>query len=133
MIYLLGFIIIIGLFFLKFIGIHLGETVFAIVELLGGIMLIGGACEAFVISIESIAHNFKMTDYVSGIYASLASTIPELSVIVFLLIGGQYEMAWVLALATIFMNSLVFAVYTLLLPKDERGNFKLPDAIRIWH
>lgn len=128
-VYLLGFVIVIGLFLLKFIGINLGENVFALVELLGGIMLIGGACEAFVISVESIAHNFKMTDYVSGIYASLASTIPELSVIAFLLIGGQYEMAWVLALATIFMNSLVFALYTLLLPKDERGNYKLPDAI----
>ncbi len=70
-----------------------------------------------------------MTDYVSGIYASLASTIPELFVIIFLIIKGQYEMAWVLALATIFMNSLVFALYTLILPKDKNGNFKLPDAI----
>lgn len=129
MVYLTGFVIVIGLFLLKFIGIHLGENVFALVELLGGIMLIGGACEAFVISIESIAHNYKMTDYVSGIYASLASTIPELSIIAFLLIGGQYEMAWVLALATIFMNSLVFALYTLILPKDKHGNYKLPDAI----
>jgi len=48
---------------------------------------------------------------------------------VFLIIGGQYEMAWILALATIFMNSLVFALYTLILPKDEQGNFRLPDAI----
>jgi Ca2+/Na+ antiporter len=104
MVYLVGFVIIIGLFFLEFLGVHLGETPLALAELLGGILLIGGACEAFVISVEGIAHNYKMTDYVSGIYASLASTIPELSVITFLLIGGQYELAWVLALATIFMN-----------------------------
>ena len=104
--YLLGFVIVIGLAFLKEFGLHFGEIAFAIVELIGGILLIGGACEAFVISVEGIAHNYKMTDYVSGIYASLASTIPELSVIVFLLINGRYEMAWVLALATIFMNSL---------------------------
>jgi len=129
MAYLIGFVIIIGLFLLEFIGLHLEQNILAIAELLGGILLIGGACEAFVISVEGIAHNYKMTDYVSGIYASLASTIPELSVIAFLLIGGKYELAWVLALATIFMNSLVFALYTLILPKDENGNYKLPDAI----
>jgi Ca2+/Na+ antiporter len=127
--YLVGFVIIIGLSLLDIIGLHLGEYPLAIAELIGGILLIGGACEAFVISVEGIAHNYKMTDYVSGIYASLASTIPELSVIVFLLIGGKYELAWVLALATIFMNSLVFAIYTLILPKDEDGNYRLPDAI----
>jgi Ca2+/Na+ antiporter len=71
----------------------------------------------------------QLTDYVAGIYASIASTIPELFVLLFLIIGGQYEMAWILALATIFMNSLVFALYSLILPKDEEGNFRLPDAI----
>ncbi len=128
-VYIIGFAIVISLFLLESIGFHLPEYTLALVELIGGIMLIGGSCEAFVISVEGIAHNFKMTDYVSGIYASLASTIPELSVIAFLLMGQQYEMAWVLALATIFMNSLVFAIYTLILPKDENGNYKLPDAI----
>ncbi|MGY5875673.1 MAG: hypothetical protein RTU30_08000, partial [Candidatus Thorarchaeota archaeon] len=128
-VYILGFAIVISLFLLEFIGVHLPEYTLALVELIGGIMLIGGSCEAFVIAVEGIAHNFQMTDYVSGIYASLASTIPELSVIAFLLLDQQYEMAWVLALATIFMNSLVFAFYTLLLPKDESGNYKLPDAI----
>jgi Ca2+/Na+ antiporter len=127
--YLTGFAIVIGLFLLEFIGIHIEEVPLALAELIGGILLIAGACEAFVISVEGIAHNYNMTDYVSGIYASLASTIPELSVITFLLIRGQYEMAWVLALATIFMNSLVFALYTLFLPKDKNGNYKLPDAI----
>lgn len=92
-------------------------------------MLIAGSCEAFVLAVEGIAHNMHLTDYVAGIYASIASTIPELFVLVFLIIGGQYEMAWILALATIFMNSLVFALYTLVLPKDEQGNFRLPDAI----
>jgi len=98
-------------------------------ELVGGILLIAGSCEAFVISVEGIAHNMHLTDYVAGIYASIASTIPEMFVLVFLIIGGEYEMAWILALATIFMNSLVFALYSLVLPKDEDGNFRLPDAI----
>jgi len=129
MAYIIGLLIIIGLFVIEAIGIHLAEFTLAIGELIGGVLLIGGACEAFVISVEGIAHNYNMTDYVSGIYASIASTIPELCVLVFLIIGGQYEMAWILALATIFMNSLVFALYTLILPKDEHGNFKLPDAI----
>jgi Ca2+/Na+ antiporter len=127
--YIIGLVIIIGLFVIEAIGIHLTEFTHAIAELIGGVLLIGGACEAFVISVEGIAHNYNMTDYVSGIYASIASTIPELVVIVFLILSGQYAMAWILALATIFMNSLVFALYTLILPKDEHGDFKLPDAI----
>jgi Ca2+/Na+ antiporter len=106
------------------------ENISPFLELIGGIMVIAGACEAFVLSVEGIAHNMHLTDYVSGIYASIASTIPELSVLTFLILGGQYEMAWILALATIFLNSLVFAVYSLLLPKDEYGNYQLPDAIQ---
>ncbi len=104
-------------------------AVLRVIDLVAGVMVIAGASEAFVISVEGISQNKNLTDYVSGIYASLASTIPELSVLTFLLLAHQFEMAWVLALATIFMNSLVFAVYTLALPKDERGNFTLPDAI----
>jgi len=111
-------------------GLHTTlEPIMPYLELVGGIMVIAGACEAFVLSVEGLAHNMHLTDYVAGIYASIASTIPELFVLLFLLLGGQYEMAWILALATIFMNSLVFALYTLVLPKDHEGNFRLPDAI----
>ncbi len=128
--YIIGLAIVAPLLLIEFLGLHLiPENIAPLLELIGGIMLIAGACEAFVLSVEGIAHNMHLTDYVSGIYASIASTIPELCVLLFLILGGQYEMAWILALATIFMNSLVFALYTLILPKDEHGNYKLPDAI----
>jgi Ca2+/Na+ antiporter len=128
--YIIGFLLVAPLLLSESLGLHLiPGAVVPYIELLGGIMLIAGACETFVLSVEGIAHNMHLTDYVSGIYASLASTIPELSVLVFLILGQQYEMAWVLALATIFLNSLVFAIYTLVLPKDEHGDFRLPDAI----
>ena len=128
--YLIGLVIVVPLLLLELLGLHLFfQNLIPYVELVGGILLIAGACEAFVLSVEGIAHNMHLTDYVSGIYASIASTIPEICVVLFLILGGAYEMAWVLALATIFMNSLVFAVYTLILPKDEHGNFRLPDAI----
>jgi Ca2+/Na+ antiporter len=128
--YLIGLAIVAPLLLLELLGLHLFfQAITPYMELVGGILLIAGACEAFVLSVEGIAHNMRLTDYVSGIYASIASTIPEICVVLFLILGGAYEMAWVLALATIFMNSLVFAVYTLILPKDEHGNFRLPDAI----
>jgi Ca2+/Na+ antiporter len=128
--YIVGLAIVGPLILLEILGIHIfPESIVAYVELFGGVLLIAGSCEAFVISVEGIAHNMHLTDYVAGIYASIASTIPELFVLVFLILGGEYEMAWILALATIFMNSLVFALYTLVLPKDEEGNFRLPDAI----
>ncbi|MGY5860399.1 MAG: hypothetical protein RTU63_13595 [Candidatus Thorarchaeota archaeon] len=128
--YIVGLAIVVPLILLESLGIHLlPESIVAYVELFGGVLLIAGSCEAFVISVEGIAHNMHLTDYVAGIYASIASTIPELFVLGFLILGGNYEMAWILALATIFMNGLVFALYTLVLPKDEEGNFRLPDAI----
>ncbi len=121
--------IILGITAIEILGIHLPEELFAFTDLLGGVLLIAGSCEAFVLSVEGISLNMNLTDYVSGIYASLAATIPELAVITFLITGGEYELAWVLALATIFINTLVFATYSLFLPKDEQGNFRLPDAI----
>ena len=128
--YIVGLVIVVPLLLLDLIGLHLiPETIMPYLELLGGILLIAGSCEAFVLSVEGIAHNMNLTDYVAGIYASIASTIPELFVLMFLILSGQYEMAWILALATIFLNSLVFALYTLVLPKDDHGNFRLPDAI----
>ena len=128
-VYVIGMAIVGFIFVSELLSLHLPEFVAAIAELIGGVMIIAGACEAFVLSVEGISQNMHMTDYVSGIYASLASTIPELSVLTFLILGGEYEMAWVLALATIFMNTLVFAVYSLILPKDKDGNFRLPAAI----
>lgn len=128
--YIVGFAVVVPMLILETIGLHLiPEAIVPYVELIGGILLIAGSCEAFVLSVEGLAHNMNLTDYVAGIYASIASTIPELFVLLFLILGGQYEMAWILALATIFMNSLVFALYTLVLPKDHEGNFRLPDAI----
>ncbi|MFX1603626.1 MAG: hypothetical protein ACFFCK_09090 [Promethearchaeota archaeon] len=127
--YVIGLLSLLGLMTLEALGFHFPHNVVAGVELFGGVMIIAGSAEAFVLSVEGISHNMNMTEYVSGIYASLAGTIPELSIITFLLLAGEFEMAWVLALATIFINSLVFSLYTLVLPKDAHGNFRLPDAI----
>jgi len=128
--YIIGLAVVAPTLLFELLGLHIiPGNILPYVELIAGIMLIAGSCEAFVLSVEGLAHNMHLTDYVAGIYASIASTIPELFVLLFLIIGGQYEMAWILALATIFMNSLVFALYTLVLPKDHEGNFRLPDAI----
>ncbi|MGY5862059.1 MAG: hypothetical protein RTU09_06755 [Candidatus Thorarchaeota archaeon] len=127
--YIIGMVLVLSFMALEALGIHGIEGIVPWVELFGGVLLIAGSCEAFVLSVEGIAQRYHLTDYVAGIYASIASTIPELSVITFLILAEQYELAWVLALATIFMNSIVFAIYTLMLPKDKYGDYKLPDAI----
>ncbi|MHA2069864.1 MAG: hypothetical protein ACXABY_36330, partial [Candidatus Thorarchaeota archaeon] len=109
--YAIGLSLILMLHILEFIGIHLSHEIVAALEAIGGLIIIAGSCEAFVLAVEGISQNLHMTDYVSGIYASLASTIPELSVLTFLMLAGKYDLAWTLALATIFVNSLVFAIY----------------------
>ncbi|MHA1772085.1 MAG: hypothetical protein ACTSX2_12695, partial [Candidatus Thorarchaeota archaeon] len=125
----IGIIVIFVIMGIESIGLIIPEAPLRIIELIAGVLVIAGSSEAFVQSVEGISTHKNLTEYVSGIYASLASTIPELSVLTFLLLAGNFEMAWVLALSTIFVNSLVFAIYTLVLPKDEHGNYTLPDAI----
>jgi Ca2+/Na+ antiporter len=127
--YIIGMVIVVTVLVVEFLHFSIPHNILAVTDLIGGVMLIAGACEFFVLSVEGIAHHRHMTDYVSGIYASIASTIPEIALIYFLIARGQFEMAWVLALATIFMNSIVFSLYTLILPKDQMGNYKMPDAI----
>ena len=84
-------LIVAPLLLLELAGLHIvPEVIVPYLELIGGIMVIAGACEAFVLSVEGIAHNMHLTDYVSGIYASIASTIPELCVLAFLILGGLF-------------------------------------------
>ncbi len=132
-VFIIGLIVVLSVLAVEITGFPEFPThdfdVLPYLDLIGGILLIAGASEAFVLSVEGIAHHMKLTDYVSGIYASLAATIPELSVLAFLILQKEFELAWILALATIFVNTLVFAAYSLVLPKDEKGNFRLPDAI----
>ncbi|MCF2137741.1 MAG: hypothetical protein K9W43_10970 [Candidatus Thorarchaeota archaeon] len=125
----IGITVIFAIMGIESLGLIVPEAPLRIIELIAGVLVIAGSSEAFVQSVEGISTHKNLTEYVSGIYASLASTIPELSVLTFLLLAGNFEMAWVLALSTIFVNSLVFAIYTLVLPKDEHGNYTLPDAI----
>ncbi len=127
--YIIGFVIVVFVFLEQTMMLGIPANLVSIVELIGGIMLIAGSSEAFVLAVQGISKNMHLTPYVSGIYASLAATIPELSVLTFLMLDGNYDLAWVLSLATIFVNSMVFSVYSLFLPKDSEGNYKLPEAI----
>ena len=81
--YIIGMAIVFSMMALDALGLHYDWI--PILELLGGVLLIAGSCEAFVICIEGIANNMQMTDYVAGIYADLYGRIihldkPELTI-----------------------------------------------------
>ncbi|MHA1930134.1 MAG: hypothetical protein ACTSV2_16305, partial [Candidatus Thorarchaeota archaeon] len=58
--YIIGMAIVFSMMALDALGLHYDWI--PILELLGGVLLIAGSCEAFVICIEGIAHNMQMTD-----------------------------------------------------------------------
>jgi hypothetical protein len=106
------------------------EVVFAVLELVAGLMVIQGACEAFIVGVERLGARLKWDGFISGTIGSLVSTLPEFFVIVFL-VQVEPLAAYVTAAVTIFNNALVFSVYSFFLPKNPRGAYAMPRSLTI--
>jgi len=95
---------------------------------LGGLMLIFGSCEAMILAVEGLAERLRWNDFVAGTVAGLASNVPEIIMIGFV-VAKEPRVAFVVSCLTLHVNALVFGVYSGLLPKDETGHARLPEAI----
>lgn len=104
------------------------ELGFALLELLTGIFIVQGACEAFVQAVERLGARLHWDGFISGTVGSLVSTLPEFVVIAFLVTIAPLA-AFVTATVTIFNNALVFSIYGFFLPKDRRGVFAMPRSL----
>jgi hypothetical protein len=100
----------------------------AVLELIAGLMILQGACEAFVTGVERMGARLGWDGFISGTIASLLSTIPEFVVIAFLVQIDPLA-AFVTAVVTIFNNALIFSVYSFFLPKDRTGLFAMPRSV----
>lgn len=104
------------------------ELLIAGLELLAGLTIIQGACEAFVQGIERLGARLRWDGFVAGTIAEAVSTFPEFVVIAFL-VQVEPLVAFVTAVITIYNNSIAFSIYSFFLPKDQKGQYLMPPSL----
>lgn len=104
------------------------QGLIAAVQLLAGLAILQGACEAFVQGVERLGARFRWEGFISGTIGSMVATLPEFVVIAFL-VAVQPLAAFVTAVVTIYNNALAFSLYSFFLPKDQKGKFLMPAAV----
>jgi len=109
-------------------GLRLPDWLNAASALLIGLLVLQGACDAFLTATVRLAARLKWDHYVAGTVAEILSTLPELVVIAFV-VPVSPQAAFVIAIVTIYNNSLVFSLYSFFLPKDQQGKYLMPTTI----
>ena len=106
---------------------HIEGALGAGLEVIAGLALIGGSCEALIVSVEGMSALFGWNKFVGGTIAAVVSNVPEIALLGFFVLDDP-SMAFVIALMSVYTNSMVFALYAVLLPKD-RGAASIPAPI----
>ncbi|MBI3966329.1 MAG: cyclic nucleotide-binding domain-containing protein [Chloroflexi bacterium] len=109
-------------------GAEVWKLPVAIVQLVSGLLILQGACEALVQSVERLGSRLEWDGYLAGTIGAILSQLPDLVLIAFVVrvepLAGIFT-----ALATLYNNALVFSIYSFFLPKNKRGRFLMPAAI----
>lgn len=95
---------------------------------IGGLATIFGSCEAMILCVDGVGERLKWNPFVAGTMAGLASNVPEVVMLGFV-VANEPRVAFVVACLTLHVNSLVFGVYSGLLPADEHGHAHMPEAV----
>lgn len=95
---------------------------------LGGLGVVFGSCEAMIKSVEGIGERLDWNQFVAGTMAGLASNIPEIVMLGFV-VAAEPRVAFVVVALTLHVNSLMFGVYSGLLPRDAGGGARMPEAL----
>ena len=101
---------------------------FAILQLIAGLLILQGACEALVQSVEHLGGRLRWDAFVAGTFAEMLATLPEFVVIIFLVRVDPLT-AFTVAFITVYNNALIMSVYAFFLPRDRDGLFVMPRAI----
>ncbi len=94
----------------------------------GGLLTIAGSCEVMIAAAVGLAGKLRWNEYVAGVIAGLASNLPEVAMLAFV-VAADVRIAFVVTLLTLHINALVFSIFCVLMPRDERGHASLPRAI----
>ena len=123
-----GWVLVVGLALAGTLHfVHVPGALGALLEMVGGLLLIGGSCEALIISVEGGSAILGLSKFVGGTFAAVVSNIPEIALLGFFVVDDP-TMAFIIGMMSIYTNSMTFALYAVLLPKD-RGAAKIPAPI----
>ncbi len=107
--------------------VHVPGGLGGALDAVAGLCLIAGSCEALITSVEGMTLLFGWNQFVGGTIAAVVSNVPEIALLGFFVIGDP-TMAFVIGLMSVYTNSMAFALYAVLLPKD-RGSASIPPPI----
>ena len=106
------------------------KALYAALQLITGLLVIQGSCEAFIHGVERLGARLHWDGFISGTVGSVLSTLPEFVVIAFLVQVDPFA-AFVTAAVTIYNNALAFSIYSFFLPKDRRGAYRMPRSLTV--
>ena len=95
---------------------------------LGGLLVVFAACELMILAVDGIALRLRMNRYVAGTMAGLASNIPEVVMLAFVL-AATPRVGFLVTVVTLHVSAAAFGIYSALLPRDERGNAAMPRPL----
>jgi hypothetical protein len=95
---------------------------------LGGLAVVFGSCEAMIKSVEGVGARLGWNPFVAGTMGGLASNVPELVMLGFVLAAAP-RVGFIVTCLTLHIGALVLGVYSGFLPKDQTGHSRLPDAL----
>lgn len=94
----------------------------------GGLAVVFGSCEAMIKSVEGVGRRMGWDPFVSGTMAGLASNVPELVMLGFVLAAAP-RVGFIVTCLTLHVGALVLGIYCGFLPKDDDGHARLPEAL----
>jgi len=113
-------------------GLHHFATVpvwlFAALLAIGGLLVVFGSCEAMIVSVEGIGERAGWNGFVAGTMAGLASNLPEVVMLGFVLAAAP-RVGFIVVVLTLHVGALAFGIYSALLPHDKRGFARLPEPL----
>ncbi len=95
---------------------------------LGGLLVVFGSCEAMIKGVEGAAARLDMNEFVAGTMAGLASNVPELVMLGFV-IAAAPRVGFIVTLLTLHVGAAAFGIYSGVLPRDATGHARLPAPL----
>lgn len=95
---------------------------------LGGLAVVFGSCESMIKSVERIGKRLGWNQFVAGTMAGLASNVPEVVMLGFVLAKAP-RIGFIVVMLTLHVGALAFGIYSGLLPRDDSGQARLPEAL----
>ncbi|MAQ19522.1 MAG: hypothetical protein CMN30_32570 [Sandaracinus sp.] len=109
-------------------GELLGGWLVGTLQALGGLAVVFGSCEAMIKCVEGIGERLDWNPFVAGTMAGLASNLPEVVMLGFVL-AAEPRVGFIVTALTLHVGALAFGLYSGLLPRDATGHARLPEPL----